>query len=177
MGNKNNQSESTGLNYFSNFWFAKAKNLKYSITTITVNGTYMKPIQIIEKYYSRTSEAYRILVTHSHMVYQKAFSIACRLTDLEPDLDFIYEACMLHDIGIMFTRSPGIDCYGEHSYICHGYLGREILEKEGLPRHALVCERHTGVGLTKQEIIEQKINHPHRKTTTKFWGKKSPTVS
>lgn len=27
----------------------------------------------------------------------------------------------------------------------------------GLPRHALVCERHIGAGLTAQEIIDQKL--------------------
>ncbi len=44
----------------------------------------------------------------------------------------------------------------------HGVIGRGILESEGLPKHALVCERHVGVGLTQQDIIEQKLPIPER---------------
>ena len=29
------------------------------------------------------------------------------------------------------------------------------MRAEGFPRHARVCERHTGTGLTKEQIIEQ----------------------
>ncbi len=69
---------------------------------------------------------------------------------------------MLHDIGIFMTNSPKIGCEGEHHYLAHGYLGRELLEKEGLPRHALVCERHTGAGLTVDDIRNQNLPLPHR---------------
>jgi uncharacterized protein len=44
----------------------------------------------------------------------------------------------------------------------HGFLGRAILEKEGYPQHGLVCERHTGVGLTCEDIIRQNLPLPHR---------------
>ena len=40
--------------------------------------------------------------------------------------------------------------------------GRAILEQEGYPLHALVCERHTGVGLTCEEIIRKELPLPHR---------------
>ena len=33
---------------------------------------------------------------------------------------------------------------------------------EGLPRHALVAERHTGTGLSLKQIIEQNLPVPHR---------------
>jgi len=55
-------------------------------------------------------------------------------------LGFIEEAALLHDIGIFNTNLPKIGCYGRHPYISHGYLGRELLENEGLAAHALVCE-------------------------------------
>ena len=44
----------------------------------------------------------------------------------------------------------------------HGYLGAELLRSEGLPRHALVCERHTGTGISLEEIIERNLPLPHR---------------
>ena len=50
-------------------------------------------------------------------------------------------------------------------YICHGYLGAELVRKEGFPKHALVCERHTGAGLSLQNIIQQDLPVPHREMT------------
>jgi uncharacterized protein len=41
-------------------------------------------------------------------------------------------------------------------------LGAELLLKEGLPRHALVAERHTGTGLTLKQILERNLPVPHR---------------
>jgi uncharacterized protein len=108
----------------------------------------MDPVKIIKKYYNPDSRAYHFLIEHSRMVTKKALTIAEGLRHLNPDPCFIQEAAMLHDIGIFMTYEPRIGCYGDKTYICHGYLGREILEKEGFPRHSLVCERHVGVGLS-----------------------------
>lgn len=119
----------------------------------------MDPLEIIRKYYNPDSRAFIILVNHSKAVAEKALKIACKFN---VDQKFIYEAAMLHDIGIFKTNTPKFDCHGSYPYITHGYLGREILEKEGLPKHALVCERHTGVGITKDEIIRKNLPLPHR---------------
>lgn len=122
----------------------------------------MDPLDIIEKYYDPDSKAYHFLVHHSRLVAKKAFEIAERARHLNPDIKFIEEAAMLHDIGIFYTNAPKIGCYGYKDYICHGYLGRELLEKEGLPRHALVCERHVGVGITAEEITSNNLPLPER---------------
>ncbi|MHA1776873.1 MAG: HD domain-containing protein [Promethearchaeota archaeon] len=114
----------------------------------------MDSIKIIQKYCDPKFKNYSLLITHSKMVAKKALKIAKRMKHLDPDLKFIEEAAMLHDIGICALQGK--------PYICHGYLGREILEKEGFPKHALVCERHTGVGLTKKEIIRGKLPIPKR---------------
>ena len=63
---------------------------------------------------------------------------------------------------MFLTDAPGIHCQGTHPYICHGYLGSELLQKEGYPRHALVCERHTGAGLSLKSILERELPVPHR---------------
>jgi len=52
------------------------------------------------------SAAYEILVEHSSLVAQKALALARNLSHLNPDMNFIYEAAMLHDIGIIMTRTP-----------------------------------------------------------------------
>ena len=118
--------------------------------------------QIIEKYYSPENPAREILITHSRMVMDESLKIAGKHPELKADGDFLAEAAMLHDIGIYLTWAPQIGCYGEHPYLCHGYLGRDLLKQENLPKHGLVCERHTGIGLTKEEIRQQQLPLPQR---------------
>ncbi len=122
----------------------------------------MDTTAIIEKCYKKDTELYNILISHSTDVMNKAVSIAKNHPELNIDIDFVKEAAMLHDIGIFLTHAPSIKCYGLHDYICHGYLGREILDKLGYPKHALVCERHTGTGLTLEQIISEELPLPHR---------------
>ncbi|MFA7088161.1 MAG: HDIG domain-containing metalloprotein [Patescibacteria group bacterium] len=122
----------------------------------------MKPIQIIKKYYKVNTKLYNLLVSHSRAVKNKSLEIAKKCPNLNPDLKFIGEAAMLHDIGIFLTNAPEIDCFGDKSYICHGYLGGEILKKEGFPRHALVCERHTGMGISIKDIERNNLPLPKR---------------
>ena len=69
---------------------------------------------------------------------------------------------MLHDIGIFKCYAAGIQCFGTEPYICHGRIGAELLRSEGFPRHARVCERHTGAGITKAQIIAQNLPLPQQ---------------
>ena len=125
----------------------------------------MNPHKIIEKYYDKSSKLYSILVTHSEQVRDKALEVVDNHPELHADRDFIAEAAMLHDIGIYLTDAPEIERVGTMPYICHGYLGSDLLKKEGLPRHALVCERHTGTGLSLEEIVGRNLPLPHREMT------------
>ncbi|MCX8031079.1 MAG: HDIG domain-containing protein [Thermodesulfovibrionales bacterium] len=123
------------------------------------------PIFIIQKYYPKSSKTYEILLSHSKAVTEKALQIANRLKDFKPDINFIEEAAMLHDIGIFQTFMPEIGCLGEHPYICHGHLGYKILQNEGLPLHAFVCERHVGLGLTIRDIKKNQLPLPLKNMT------------
>ncbi len=122
----------------------------------------MDPQQIIDKYYRPDSPVWTILTEHSRAVRDMALEICQNHPELNADEIFISEASMLHDIGIFLTDAPGIQCKGNMPYICHGYLGRELLEKEGYQKHALVCERHTGTGLTIANIKSQGLPIPLR---------------
>lgn len=122
-------------------------------------------MRIINKFYPPGSLSHRVLVRHSEDVARKALEIALKASHLAPDTDFIYEAAMLHDIGIFLTGAAKIGCRGKRPYICHGYLGRKLLEGEGLPRHALVAERHVGVGITVKDIVSQRLPLPRRDMT------------
>ena len=122
----------------------------------------MDPYQIIEKYYKKDTKQYHVLITHSEQVKNMALEIANRHQELKIDSQFVSEAAMLHDIGIFMCFAPKIHCYGLHEYVEHGYLGADLLRKEGFPHHALVCERHTGTGLSLETIRAKKLPLPAR---------------
>lgn len=115
---------------------------------------------IIDKYCKDNNGLRDILVSHSRAVAEKALAIADAHPELGLDRQFILEAAMVHDIGIVMTDAPGIKCFGTEPYIRHGVCGAEIMRAEGYPRHARVCERHTGAGLSKAEIEAQDLPLP-----------------
>lgn len=122
----------------------------------------LDPRALLEKYFQGNDQALEIVYRHSRKVADKALDIA-RGTGMDAaDLCFVEEAALLHDIGVVRIHAPKLNCFGTLPYICHGVIGREILEAEGLPRHALVCERHIGVGLTARDIVSQRLLLPER---------------
>lgn len=121
---------------------------------------------IIRQFYTHGTKLYDIFMRHAECVTKKSIDIAFRIahlnSDSKPDTEFIQEAAMLHDIGIFMTDSPSIHCMGRHHYVCHGYLGRELLDSLGFPRHGLVSERHTGTGITAENIRINNLPLPCR---------------
>ena len=115
---------------------------------------------IIDKYYPSENELRRILLIHSRQVADRCMKIAKHHPELKLDVEFLEEAAMLHDIGIFRCDAPGIQCFGSEPYICHGVIGGQILREEGWLRHALVCERHTGTGLSREQIENQNLPLP-----------------
>lgn len=118
--------------------------------------------KLLLRYYNRDSKAFKILLKHSECVAEMALEIVDNHPELDLDRSFVYESAMLHDIGVFACHAPGIGCMGEEPYIRHGVIGSEILTMEGLPLHALVCERHTGVGLSLEAILRRGLPLPHR---------------
>lgn len=117
---------------------------------------------VFNKYYQPGTPLYNSVWSHSRLVADKALQLAQAHPELEIDLNFVYEAAMIHDIGVFLTNALSIYCTGDQPYICHGVLGAELMRADGYPRHALVCERHTGTGLTVADIIAQNLPLPHR---------------
>jgi uncharacterized protein len=112
----------------------------------------VRAIEILKKYYSESGITYQALVAHGDAIARKAERFIQRNHELGLDEELIIEAAYLHDIGISDTHAPSIGCFGDVPYIAHGIIGRERLENEGLFQHALIAERHIGVGLTREEI-------------------------
>lgn len=127
--------------------------------------------KIINRHIKPGSLLYSVYLPHVVLVTAKALEIAERLELSEREKRFIEEAAMLHDIGVVKTRAD-FGCNGNLPYICHSIEGRKILDKEGLPRHALVAERHTGVGIFKEEIREKNLPLPRRDFVVKTMPEK-----
>ena len=122
----------------------------------------MDPYAILAAHYPPDAPLTRTLLDHSRHVADKALAVARSVPQLHPNLTFIGEAALLHDIGILHTKAPTIHCHGREPYVCHGIIGRRLLEAHGLPVHALVCERHVGTGITIADIQRQQLPLPLR---------------
>ena len=123
-------------------------------------------MELVRKYCSGSPAAFEAMVRHGMQVARKARAIAAASPSLNADPVFLYEASMLHDIGMIQTDAAELGCFGRAPYILHGVLGRELLEKEGLLRHALVCERHVGAGITEHDIRSRNLPLPLRDMTS-----------
>lgn len=121
----------------------------------------MPPYQlIIDKYYPAGSRLRDIYMRHCRSVTDKALAIARRLR-LPLKEEEIETAGMLHDIGVVRCDAPGIECRGTSPYICHGIEGAAMLRDEAVDeKYAQVCLRHTGAGISAEEIEHQKLPLP-----------------
>lgn len=117
--------------------------------------------EMIDKYYPAGQPLRDIYLNHCRSVTKLSLDIVADKS-LELDCDLVVSAAMLHDIGIFLTHAPSIQCFGNEPYICHGILGGALLRQwhvgEDLAR---VAERHTGSGLTAQEIVSANLPLPH----------------
>lgn len=125
---------------------------------------------IIDRYYGENTPLRRILLLHSEKVAEKALRII-EEKNLPLDRQFVHDAAMLHDIGIVFCDAKGIECHGDAPYICHGLCGGRLLRgiaaelnmsADEIEPYARVCERHTGAGLTVCDIEKQSLPLPKK---------------
>lgn len=107
-------------------------------------------INLLHKY-SSDRDSFLAVLNHSQAVKR----LALKICDVSKNVDssFVAIASILHDIG-RFSYPPGPDS------ILHGVEGARILRSEGLDDYALVCERHIGIGITKDDIIKQGLPLP-----------------
>ena len=132
----------------------------------------MRYLDIIQHFYPEDTPLRRLLILHSECVRDKALAILSALPtttaqQLSLDPELVRSGAMLHDIGIIHTHAPGILCEGTEPYICHGIIGARMLrefvneqtlspaEQQQLEACARICERHTGAGLTRENILAQ----------------------
>ena len=117
---------------------------------------------LILKYYPKDTPLRRLLMHHSQQVADRALRICDAHPELGLDREFLREAALIHDIGIFLTDAPGIHCQGALPYLTHGVQGAALMRKEGREDLARICERHTGTGLTVENIRTQGLPLPER---------------
>lgn len=119
--------------------------------------------EIIEQIYSGEPELKKLLIKHSMQVKEKAFRIADN-AGVTINRETVAAGAMLHDIGIIRCYAPDILCRGGNHYLAHGITGSAMLREidPSLEVYALICERHTGSGLTAAEIKAAGLPLPER---------------
>ena len=124
-------------------------------------------MQLIDHFYPENNDLKRTLIRHSENVRSKALEIAGKC-GLELDLELVSRGAMLHDIGIFKCHAPDIFCTGSSPYITHGIIGGKLLRQYGAENHldlercARICERHTGSGLSVEDIFAQRLPLPEK---------------
>ncbi len=132
--------------------------------------------RIITHYYPAVSPLRDMLLQHSRSVMRRALQIAEARLELDVNHSFVACAALLHDIGILRCQAPGIYCHGTEPYICHGIQGAAMVRQWFADhpqtddagdaalseRLARVCERHTGAGITIEDIRTQQLPLPER---------------
>jgi uncharacterized protein len=115
---------------------------------------------IIDKYYPEGSELRDTYMSHASKVTKLALALN-RAGAFGLDEATVEAAAMLHDIGIFQTNAPGIHCHGTEPYLRHGVIGAKLLREIGAPEQwARVAERHTGAGITAEDIKAQQLPIP-----------------
>ncbi|MFI2761954.1 HD domain-containing protein [Streptomyces echinatus] len=119
----------------------------------------VEEIRALHEKYAPTQEALDLVFTHCEIVWTIAEQLIAR-SSLQVDPAQVRAGCLLHDIGVYSLYD--VDGRIDHgNYIRHGILGHEILSNEKYPEHLCrFCSCHTGVGLTKHDIISQGLPLP-----------------
>lgn len=128
--------------------------------TIDKDATNVKWQDLVDLFFDKNDKARAIVLTHSAAVKDLALSIN-KEKKLCLDPAKIEIGAMLHDVGIIKTDAPSIGCFGKEPYIRHGIIGADMLRQAGAPEWvARVAERHTGAGLTPNDIVRQNLPLP-----------------
>ncbi|TDC45899.1 HDIG domain-containing protein, partial [Actinomadura sp. KC345] len=116
-------------------------------------------IRALHERYAPSREAFEVVYTHCVIVCE----IAGQLMDgagPDVDADLVRAGCLLHDLGVyrLYDMTGRFD---HKRYVRHGVLGHELLRDEGFPEEICrFCSRHTGMGLTRDDVERQRLPLP-----------------
>jgi uncharacterized protein len=117
-------------------------------------------IEALHHKYAPSDEVYDLVFTHCQIVRDIAMQLSSKGM-FEVDIELVITGSMLHDIGVYPLFGADGKLRDDVNYITHGTEGEAILKKEGLPENIWrFAAHHTGVGLSKQDVIDQKLPLP-----------------
>ena len=114
-------------------------------------------IKNLHQKYAKTDADLTLIYTHCQIIE----AIAMQLLDKNPikdiDRNLVHVGCLLHDIGAYDVLEDGEFVQG----VRHGIIGENILKSEGFSETIWrFASHHTGVGLTKKDVLDQKLPIP-----------------
>jgi uncharacterized protein len=120
----------------------------------------LEQIEALHRKYAPSAAGFDLVFTHCKIVSEVAEQRIAR-EHLVVDAKLVKIGCMLHDIGVYELLDKDGKERDDLPYITHGIRGEAILKKEGFPEIIWrFGSHHTGVGLTKQDIVAQKLPLP-----------------
>jgi uncharacterized protein len=129
---------------------------------LTVDGSLAVPtdeqIRALHERYAPTEEAFELVYTHCQIVCAVAEQLLARHSGLNVAL--VRAGSLLHDIGVyrLYGAAGQLD---HDSYVRHGVLGQALLRGLGFPEViSRFCAHHTGVGLTREDVLRQCLPLP-----------------
>jgi uncharacterized protein len=116
-------------------------------------------IRALHERYAPTPAAFESVYTHCRIVCAVAEQLLERHRS-PLDAELVRAGCLLHDIGVYRLYDPSGEL--DHArYIQHGVLGHELLRELGFPNEICrFCSHHTGVGLTREDVLNQALPIP-----------------
>jgi uncharacterized protein len=134
--------------------------------------TEKEAIELLRKYSNGDENAFTRVLEHSLAVKKVVEKVLKKLKpDIKVDNHLLILGAILHDIGRFSTPLKGKE------KLQHGINGAKILEKEGLKKCAKIAEHHIGIGVTEQDIIDQKLPLPIKDYSPKTTEEKLLTYS
>ncbi|MGC4870067.1 HD domain-containing protein [Micromonospora sp. DT53] len=121
-------------------------------------------IRALHERFAPTADAFDLVYTHCQIIW----AVAEQLLGEYPvplDADLVRVGSLLHDIGVyrLYDAAGQLD-HGK--YVRHGILGHTMLRELGFPEVvSRFCSHHTGVGLTREDVLQQGLPLPARDYT------------
>lgn len=151
----------------------RSKTLSYGSlydTSMTQELPNQQAIDDIHQQYAPSQAAYELVHTHCHIVADITFQLAQTYVAGGHNTHFNTELAVvgawLHDIGTyQVFAHDGTDnmplAFDRERYIVHGLLGYRLLLDAGFDESiARFARNHTGVGILKQEVIDENLPLP-----------------
>jgi uncharacterized protein len=114
----------------------------------------------LHKKYAPSDAVYQLVWTHCCIVRDISIQLPEK-NGLHLDKELVEVGALLHDIGVYPLFGADGQLRKGVNYITHGTEGERILALENMPHEVTrFAAHHTGVGLTRQDIVDQKLPLP-----------------